>query len=1144
MKINRLNKHVKFWIYNNLRMFFKTDPFFKSFNIDILLAEVKGILREAGTKEELILALSKGKFGTNYSFVRKVESSNVYYFHHPSICFQVESLLDCWSEICGIETKLGGNHVPSRVEKNVALFFEDDDSQTLQDALSHHIYGLKPNKLSTVESNASDYDKSLYEIEVSKLSPIKNDFKYEYNQFKKEVKENINKIGEKYKSGIMLQTDIKKFYHSISPEVLANFLKKHHPNESVNLVRYLNKITESFGYHELPIGWILSPFYVYFLLEKVYQNFETDIIEEFKKSSNMTLNKLKEVKVCSYVDDFVFVFGGEVELSNIDQDKFEDVLINFCERRFWDLLSINVKFHRSKKSEKSKLFNLTPNFFAIAETAFFNLQMNGSIGDDISDLFDDVLIPADNNLIINNKVQFLKALKNIHGRLDFFANRENFSEFDNVFSKILYQLENDGIKYIKPILTLVGRYYDKIRSHNNYNTEDFLDKMSRIRDLFMGKQNITLDSIIKFILTCHKMSHFDSDDEQEWFVAMISRFHRYVSENNVFTDDDVALFRLLIEDIRGRFKSESLPLRGLSSIRTQQDQLPFYHSQGLYTSLVGLFSTNVKSKIRISKHDVYIVSFAMNASYEILEFNERIDSWLIFIEKVLDFSIKKKDVFLAIVEETSYFMFRTLSAFGYDRFSLLVSKYGSDAIVFDEVLYQLKKMDVVEDYINLSSGRRIDFFRIAFFDFCDLDLSDESISKISTFKGSLATPEHSIKTLFIYFYMATSVSLDELWRSIFFRFTKIDSSLAISWKASSIMMNPSSLELGIVLRRILSLKYSSSQVFKKRLARILKGINSINSEHPEEIFEVQLNSFIDEFNKVHLFESPRIKVTVGSLNVELGDLSSSSFDPKNGLSLKEEWRSKLDVEIMAAINHAKDENSDIIIFPELSIPRKYLNKYLKVSGEAKMIFIGGLEYNVGSRLEAKNEIVVSFPLNKYRSFTGKPYWAISQSKIFPSVDEFQALTACGFFFISGNEIAVFKTDFWKNFSVLNCVDFMSLRLKQLLQGRIQTLLVASLNYDSTTFQHLAEACVRELFVYCVVCNSQLTGSSFIYAPFRNKNERIILNYDGKKSPIYSTVYINPTDINIAQGASPTTKFGKSDSLFRFKQLPPGWKKIC
>ena len=267
---------------------------------------------------------------------------------------------------------------------------------------------------------------------------------------------------------------------------------------------------------------------------------------------------------------------------------------------------------------------------------------------------------------------------------------------------------------------------------------------------------------------------------------------------------------------------------------------------------------------------------------------------------------------------------------------------------------------------------------------------------------------------------------------------------------------------------------------------------------------------------------------------------------------------QIHINILKAIDHAGRQKSDIVIFPEMSLPRKYLNSYMEKASSYNLVLIGGVEYQPDRNKNCRNRVLISIPCNPERNPFGKSYWPIYQDKIYPSTAEFNVLKNNSFKFVGGNELIIFKNSKWKNFSLLNCADFLSLGLKYELQGRIQTLIVPSMNFDSNTFHHLAQACIRELYCNCIITNNRSFGSSSAYGPYRASHERTIFNIEGQSKPEFHTIEINPSEISKVQEESPERLFYPEDSkelkklkdkqkqenpLMKFKQLPPDWKKV-
>lgn len=411
----KLKKDLKFWIFHNIKAFFKTDPYFKFLSANVYLAEFKGILAKSHTLSDLKKNLSDCKVNFKFEFLRKVEGGKSYYFRYPSLYFQIESMIKTWGEIKEVEKKLREELNLQQLAMPKFSVFEDQENSFDENLDNDFLYGLRPN-LCCYHLIEQEKDLTLYSYEMSKVSTIRPDFKREYSSFKQNIRATTRGIAENDGVGLFFQTDIKKFYHSITPEIAANFLTANYSGLET-LVSYTKKLG-AIGYDELPIGWILSGTVAYFILVKFHRELQA-YLDENLQVMRKKKNIIESVKVVSYVDDFIFLIKTSKPLSDAEKEYVEKNILDVSEGIFEDLISEKrILFHRETQGGKNKIFDITPSFAGVVDSNFFNLITESSVVEvDGLDIFEELMLPGDNNLILNERVQFIKSMSSASRRM-------------------------------------------------------------------------------------------------------------------------------------------------------------------------------------------------------------------------------------------------------------------------------------------------------------------------------------------------------------------------------------------------------------------------------------------------------------------------------------------------------------------------------------------------------------------------------------------------------------------------------------------------------------------------------------------------------------------------------------------------------
>lgn len=209
-----------------------------------------------------------------------------------------------------------------------------------------------------------------------------------------------------------------------------------------------------------------------------------------------------------------------------------------------------------------------------------------------------------------------------------------------------------------------------------------------------------------------------------------------------------------------------------------------------------------------------------------------------------------------------------------------------------------------------------------------------------------------------------------------------------------------------------------------------------------------------------------------------------------------------------AVKTAKRDKTDFLVFPELFLPRAYLNTYVKsVCAENRFIIIGGLEYGPAAvdasqkEIPVTNEAFIAFPPQMgYHTpkvdSREKQATVMVIPKIMPAESEESMLVEANYRFRYGNKIYLFESESLGNWAVLICADFLNLPVHALLQSKIQTLFVVAYNTDVNGYASIADCLQRLLMCNVVICNSGYYGSSLCYSPYREPYKREVMRVIG------------------------------------------------
>jgi len=816
-----LKKDLKFWIYHNVKSFYKSDPYFKNFSTDVLLGQLKGVLIDSSTSEELTSNLRRLDINKPFKLFRKMDGENPLYFKYPSLDFQVESLLRCWEEIKIIEKEIRHfNGTGNDAEANINLFSDGENSYS-DDIQNSFLFGLRPSLINYYRIEDED-DVSLYSFEMSKVGTIRSDYKVEYDAFRKSVRHKTATVAKNEGVGFFFQTDIKKFYHSISPEIAIRFLKDHYPKakEMIKCLQQLEEEKES----ELPIGWIISGTIAYLILMKFHEILKVSLP---KYVEDLNIEKLKNtnIEITSYVDDFIFITKTSSLLNNKEKIELEKCMLKCSEDIFEYLLGKKVVyFHEGSFGGKNKAFDITPAFAEIVDSNFFDFITGTSINDtDGLDIFDELMLPGDNNLIINDKVQFLKSISSAKNRMDEIVKSQQ-SEFNQIFKKVIYKLDTDGMKYIQSVISFLGVYFNELKIQGKYSPEIFIEKITMIEDRVFSVKNVSSDLVIKYFLSLKKIIYKESPEELRSFVDSFRKCKKLIKSNPHCTIFDFSLIEMLSEQIRAEFlihEIKSVDFR----ITKEDSALPFFSSYQRFVDIVSISLGHTNLNVELGDFEVFTAVEAMKKVYGSLSVTEKEDFLVLAVSKLLEHVENKKRFFNLLIPEVTYLFISSLTLKGRSDFLLLVRKYKDYDPVFEEIIYQLENTDEIRNIIELNSNKKISYF-LSSLGFISGDQKKKNkFSKLSCFFSSFdAHKKFLLEGVVFLSYSMNCNDIDNFWRILFFRYTSIDSSFHLSWKGQSDTFSPASLKVGTLLKMFLREKYSSN------VLDLRKSLNRISSE--------------------------------------------------------------------------------------------------------------------------------------------------------------------------------------------------------------------------------------------------------------------------------------------------------------------------
>lgn len=229
------------------------------------------------------------------------------------------------------------------------------------------------------------------------------------------------------------------------------------------------------------------------------------------------------------------------------------------------------------------------------------------------------------------------------------------------------------------------------------------------------------------------------------------------------------------------------------------------------------------------------------------------------------------------------------------------------------------------------------------------------------------------------------------------------------------------------------------------------------------------------------------------------------------------------------------ERPDIIVLPELSVPRGYIKDLRLLSSKLCSIVIAGVDYKKDYwNRKVRNQGVIFIPKNWEKGVSGGGVTQFDFGKTYGSPEEKRKLSRKGWTFVGENILWLLNAGIYGHLGVSICYDFMDVERYVLYRNKIHHLIVISYNRDITSFNHIAEAVSRTVFCNVVVCNTGFYGGSVVVSPYYLPVKRTVFKHEGQDLFTFQLVKIPVSPLDDArvydrpEGSIPT-----------FKDRPPG-----
>ena len=288
----------------------------------------------------------------------------------------------------------------------------------------------------------------------------------------------------------------------------------------------------------------------------------------------------------------------------------------------------------------------------------------------------------------------------------------------------------------------------------------------------------------------------------------------------------------------------------------------------------------------------------------------------------------------------------------------------------------------------------------------------------------------------------------------------------------------------------------------------LKTVNNFNNTHLK-YFDKDDYLFLQKDTNINYIEvnkrEKKEKIKIGIINMNVNDM-----DLKKSFNKLSNLESKRLENLYKLLNDAVKNKSEIIVFPEVSIPIQWLGIIANFSKKHDVAIICGLEHIIYENGLCCNYIATVLP-DKYEKYSNSIIKL--RLKNYYSPNEKEWVNGYGWK-LPGDEDKKFKKEYdlfrWKgvDFSTFSCFELANIKDRSLFISYVDLLIGSVHNKDVNYYSNVIESLARDVHCYFAHVNNSSMGDNRIIKPAAT-NQKNILQISGG---LNDTVLVGEIDI--------------------------------